>query len=296
MLTLTGKEKMSFNKEKFGPLFIFLSAFLWSLAGIFTKSVAWDGVCLATLRGVLAFIAAGCLLRWRKVQLNRVKVLCALCYFAQGVLFMCANKFTTAGNAAVLQNMSPLYIILMNAVISKKPPKKNEILVCVILFIGIGLAFAGQLGGGAALGNILAMLSALFYAGVFFLSKQENAEPIESLFLGNACYLFLVPILVTNQTVLHTNLHDWIFILFFGFISGFGAWYCFSIGIKYATALQASFIALAEPVMAPIWTYLFLHEKISTLSLIGFIIVIGTLIVYNIDAARHASHESKAAA
>ena len=277
---------MNSNKEKYGPLFIFLSAFLWSLSGIFTKSVAWNGVCLATLRGIIAFIAAGFLLHWKKIELNRVKILCAICYFVQGVLFMCANKYTTAGNATVLQNMSPLYIILMNAVINKKAPKKDELLVCGLLFIGVGLAFAGNLGGGAALGNIFAMLSALFYAGVYFFSKQDGAEPLESLLLGNACYLFLIPLLVTNQTVLHTSLQDWMFLLIFAFLSGFGAWYCFSIGIKYASALQASFIALAEPVMAPMWTFIFLHEKISSLSLIGFVIVIVTLLVYNIRTAK----------
>ena len=276
---------MNMNKEKCGPLFIFLAAFLWSLSGIFTKSVAWNGVCLATLRGVIAFLCAGILLRGRKIQLNRVKVLSAICYFVQGVLFMCANKYTTAGNATVLQNMSPLYIILLNALINKQPPTKDEILVCGLLFIGVGLAFAGNLGGGAAVGNMMAMLSALFYAGVFFLSKQDGADPLESLLLGNACYLFLLPILISNPTVRATSLHDWMFLLAFAFLSGFGAWYCFSIGIKYSTALQASFIGLAEPVMAPLWTFIFLGERVSTLSLVGFVIVIVTLLIYNVGMA-----------
>lgn len=272
----------------YGPVFIFLSAFLWSLSGIFTKSVAWNGVCLATLRGIIAFVAALALVRARRkqVQLNRVKVMCAICYFAQGILFMCANKYTTAGNATVLQNMSPLYIILMNALINKKPPEKRELIVCAVLFFGVGLAFSGNIGGGAALGNIFAMMSALFYAGVYFLSKQEGADPIESLLLGNGCYLFLIPVLLTNQTVLHTSASEWVFLLFFAALSGIGAWLCFAKGIKSCSAVQASFIALAEPVMAPLWTYLFLGEEISTLSFVGFAIVIITLLVYNILSLR----------
>lgn len=272
----------------YGPVFIFLSAFLWSLSGIFTKGVAWNGVCLATLRGIIAFVAALALVRARRkqVQLNRVKVMCAICYFAQGILFMCANKYTTTGNATVLQNMSPLYIILMNALINKKPPAKRELIVCAVLFFGVGLVFAGNIGGGAALGNIFAMMSALFYAGVYFLSKQEGADPIESLLLGNGCYLFLIPVLLTNQTVLHTSASEWVFLLFFAALSGIGAWLCFAKGIKSCSAVQASFIALAEPVMAPLWTYLFLGEEISTLSFVGFAIVIITLLVYNILSLR----------
>ena len=274
--------------EKYGPVFIFLSAFLWSLSGIFTKSVEWNGVCLATLRGIIAFFVALALVKAEKkeIRINKVMALCALCYFAQGILFMCANKYTTAGNATVLQNMSPLYIILLNALINKKPPTKREVIVCAVLFLGVGLAFAGNVGGGAVLGNIFAMLSALFYAGVFFLSKQAGADPIESLLLGNACYLFLIPVMLTDPVVLHTSAREWAFLLFFATFSGIGAWLCFAVGIKYTTALQAGFIALAEPVMAPLWTYIFLHEKISTLSLVGFAIVIITLLVYNVSAIK----------
>lgn len=273
---------MSLNNKKNGPIFIFLSAFLWSLAGIFTKSVEWNGVCLATLRGIISFIFALFLVYGRKIHLNRVKVLCAICYFLQGLLFMCANKHTTAGNAAVLQNMSPIYIILYNALIKRKFPKKHDIIVCFILFVGVGLAFAGNIGGGAVLGNIFAMFSALFYAGVYFLSKQDGADAIESLLLGNAFYLFLLPVLLTDQIVLATELSEWIFLLFFATFSGICAWLCFAVGIKHSTALQAGFIALAEPVLAPLWTFLFLREQISTLSLIGFAVVIITLLIYNL--------------
>lgn len=279
---------MAMNKENNGPIFIFLAAFLWSLSGIFTKTFAWDGVSLATLRGVIAFFLALLMTRGRKIRPDRVKVLCGICYFAQGTLFMCANKFTTAGNATVLQNTSPLYIILLNALINRKPPRKDEILVCAVLFLGVGLAFAGNFGGGAAFGNILALLSALFYAGVFFLSKQDGADPLESLVIGNSFYLFLIPFMLSNPVVRNSSLSEWLFLTAVAAFSGFGAWYCFSIGIRTTTSLQASFIALAEPVMAPLWTFLFLGEKISPLSLIGFAIVIGTLLVYNLILARRA--------
>ena len=276
---------MAETKEKNGGLFILLAAFLWSLSGIFTKSLAWNGLCLATLRGVIAFLVALIIIHGRKIELNRTKVLCGICCFVQGTLFMCANKYTTAGNATVLQNTSPLFIILMNAVFNNKRPSKREITICVILFIGVGLAFAGSLGGGAWLGNILAMLSAVFYAGVYFLSKQEGADPVESLVIGNAFYLLLIPLLVTDPVVRSTTPQQWLFLIA-GTVTGIGAWLCFSIGIKYTSALQAGFIALLEPVMAPIWTFLFLGERISPLSLTGIAIVILTLLGYNIGLSR----------
>lgn len=130
---------LELKNKKIAPLFLFMSALMWSMSGIFTKSVAWNGVCLATLRGVIAFAVSGLLLRGRKIKLNRAKVLAAVCYFAQGVLFMCANKYTTAANATVLQNTSPLYIILFNALLAKKRPTTNECITCGCLFVGVAL-------------------------------------------------------------------------------------------------------------------------------------------------------------
>jgi len=110
------------------------------------------------------------------------------------------------------------------------------------------------------LGNVLPLVSALFYVGVFFFSKEEGAEPLESLFLGNACYLVLVPYCFVNVTVRNTGLGQWTFLLVFAVLTGIGAWLCFAVGIKHTSALRANFITMAEPVMAPVWTFVFLRE------------------------------------
>ena len=279
---------LELKNPRIAPLFLFFSALMWSTSGIFTKSLEWNGVCLATLRGIIACVASAMLLRGTKIRFNRRKVLAAFCYFVQGTLFMCANKFTTAANATVLQNTSPLWIILFNAFISRKRPTKLELITCACLFLGVALAFVGNMGGGGWLGNIFALTSAVFYAGVFFLSKAEDANPLESLFLGNGMYVLLLPFLVTDPVVLSTTLPQWGFLIAFAALSGVGAWLCFTVGIKHTSALQANFITMTEPVMAPIWTFLVLGETLPPLSLIGCAVVIATLLIYHVRSAKHA--------
>ena len=162
----------------------------------------------------------------------------------------------------------------------------SECVTCGCLFIGVALAFAGNLGGGGMTGNIFALVSALFYAGVFFLSKENGAEPLGSLFLGNACYLFLLPVCLSNETVWQTTPGEWVFLLIFASLSGVGAWLCFAVGIKHTSALQANFITMAEPVMAPLWTFIFLKERISVMSVVGCIIVVVTILIYNMSPAK----------
>jgi drug/metabolite transporter (DMT)-like permease len=43
---------------------------------------------------------------------------------------------------------------------------------------------------------------------------------------------------------------------------------------------------MSEPVMAPVWTFLFLREMISPMSVAGCVIVIATLLIYNISASK----------
>ena len=279
---------LEIKNKRLAPLLLFMSALLWSTSGIFTKSVAWNGMSLAVLKGMIAFFVFLLLTKCRKIRITPKKLLAAFCYFVQGTLFMLANKFTTAANATVLENTSPLWIILFGAVIARTRPTKLELTTCACLFFGVALAFIGNMGGGSWAGNIIALVSAAFYAGVFFLSKDDSVDPLETLVLGNAMYLPLIPLLLTDTAVPVTPAGQWIFLLAFALLGGAGAWMCFAAGIKHTSALQANFITMTEPVMAPLWTFLFLGEKLTPLSLIGCAIVIGTLLVYHVRSVKQA--------
>ena len=277
------------KSRKLAPLFLFFSALLWSTSGIFTKSVEWSGMSLAVLKGVIAFFAFLLISKGRRIRITPKKLLAAFCYFVQGALFMLANKLTTAANATVLENTSPLWIILFGAVLLHKRTTRLEIVTCACLFLGVVLAFMGNMGGGSWLGNSISLISAAFYAGVFFLSKDEDVDPLETLVLGNAMYLPLLPLLLTDAAVPVTPPGQWVFLLAFALLGGAGAWLCFSLGIRHTSALQANFITMSEPVMAPLWTFLFHGERLSPMSLVGCAIVIGTLLVYHIRSAKPSS-------
>lgn len=279
---------LELKNRRLAPLFLFLSALLWSTSGLFTKSVEWSGMSLAVLKGMIGFVIFLLISRCRRIHITPKKLLAAFCYIVQGALFMLANKLTTAANATVLENTSPLWIILFGAVLLRKRPTRLELVTCACLFLGVALAFMGNMGGGSWLGNTISLISAAFYAGVFFLSKDNEVDPLETLVLGNAMYLPLLPLLLTDAAVPATPAGQWMFLLAFALLGGAGAWMCFSLGIKHTSALQANFITMSEPVMAPLWTFIFLGEKLSPMSLIGCAIVIGTLLIYHIRNTKQA--------
>lgn len=284
----------SSRQAKIAPFFLFMSALFWSLAGVFTKTLPWDGVSLAAIRGSVSFFICLAVLGHINIKITKGKLIVAVCYFAQGLLYITANKLTTAANATVLQNMSPLYIILLNAILMKTRPTKLEIGTCCCLMLGVTLTFVGNISGGGALGNILALISALFYAGVFFFSKASDADSLESLVLGNLIYLLIMPYCLMRPSVYATTPEQWVSTLVFAVVTGAVAWLCFSKGIQHVSAIQANFITMMEPIMAPIWTFLILKESISPLSFVGCGVVIATLVMYNMLVLKSAKKAARA--
>ena len=283
------------GQKKIAPFYLLITALLWCFNGVLTKYIPWSAFTTAVIRGTTTFVCISLVRRCKiwKIRLNRYKFLCSLCYLLQGLLFFLALKNTTAANATVLQNTSPLYIMLLNAMLLKKYPKKQDILACVALLIGVSITFAGSLETGGTLGNCLALIGALFYAGVFFLSKMPQVDhPIEPVLLGNGYYMLLLPLCFLDPNLPNHEPSVWLAQLALGLFCGGAAWLCFDKGIRHTSALTANFITMIEPVGSAVLTFLLLNERPTVVSLVGCSIVLITLVFYNIRQAKDTSEES----
>ena len=288
-------EKRKFNP---GPLYLVAAAILWSMAGVLTKFIPWSATTVACMRGLIAAMIQMLYSRTWRIKLTKPVLLTAVCYLGETLLFTFANKMTSAGSAIVLQNTSPLYIMLMGLIVLKQKPSKLDCCVGVVIFTGIFLSMAdtflgGELpGSNPMLGNILALLSGVFYAGIFFTSRLPGANSLHSTILGNLMYILFIPLLFTDQALMNpasTGVpawQAWVAIFFMGSCQLGLSWICFSRGIQTTPSLQASFITMIEPVLNPILALLLLGEAMGTLSVIGSVLVIATIVVHNILTAK----------
>ena len=141
-------------------------------------------------------------------------------------------------------------------------------------------------------GNLLALVSGVFYAGIFFTSRLPGADSLQSTILGNLMYVFFIPFLFTDQALMHPETtgvpawQSWLAILFMGACQLGLSWICFSRGIKTTPSLQASFITMIEPVLNPLLALLILGEAMGTLSVIGSVLVVVTIVVHNVLTAK----------
>ena len=215
---------------------------------------------------------------------NKAVLLGAGCSFGTNILYTIANKMTTAANTIVLQYTAPVFVILFMTVIYRQRPRKVDLLVCFLVLLGVVLFFVDGIRSGNLLGNVLAVLSGVCYAGVFMMNTGENADPISSCFLGQlAAGLILTPLCFRETDFSACTMAA---VIALGVVQVGGAYVLLSIGIRNTPPVTACLITGLEPILNPLLVAAFYGERITALSVAGAVIVVCSVLGYNIWLAR----------
>lgn len=175
------------TKSQKGTLCVFAAALLYSIGGLCIKLIPWGGMAINGSRTAIALVVIGAYLIWVKhpLRLNRWVALGAVSVFGCNALFSIANKLTTAANTIVLQFTAPIFVLLITLLFFHRRPDKLDVITCVVVFGGVVFFFLDSLEMGGGLGNVLALLSGLAYAGVFLLNDMPDSDAISSVFWGD---------------------------------------------------------------------------------------------------------------
>ena len=270
------------KKEDLAMLEMLICAALWSIAGIFMKQLPWNGFAVAGLRSLIAglTIAAYMCLTGKPFVLNRRSLIAGVLTGTVYICFSLANKLTTAASAIVLQFTSPIFIVLLSALLFHKRPRRADMIAVLLTLFGIALFFFDRLTPGNLLGNGVAILSGLFMAGMYVSVGNLPGEERFSAILIGQCFTFLMglPFCVLTRPAL-TGVTI-LCILILG---------VFQLGISYilfakaslnCPPLACSLLAALEPLLNPIWVLLFNGEKPGPYALAGGLIVVVTITLW----------------
>lgn len=271
-----------------GPILIAVTAVLWSFGGLFIKMIPWGAMTIIGMRAVFAAAILAIYMRKPRITFSPSVILGAICMAGTTILFVFANKLTTAANAIVLQYTGPIFVIILSIIFFKKRPRALDVGAVLATFIGIALLVLGpQVGKSSFLGNALACLSGLTFAGVFLINQMPNAKPEESLLLGHLINIVIcLPFIVTDPKVAVDSALPWIAITVLGIFQLGLAYVLFSIGIKITPPITASLIAAIEPLLNPVWVFLVKGERPGALSLVGGAIVLLAVVLYSVLTMR----------
>ena len=277
------------NKRRTGTLCVFLAAVLYSIGGLCIKLIPWGGMAINGARTAIALVVIGAYLAVIRhpLRFNRWVAVGALSIFGTNALFSVANKLTTAANTIVLQFTAPIFVILLSVVFWKRRPQKLD---CGIVFGGVLFFFADSLEMGGGLGNVLALLSGVAYAGVFLMNEMPDSDAISSVFWGDVLSAVTgLPFLLGEEKLEPIALTS---LLVLGVFQVAVAYILLTIGLKTTPPVTASLVSGIEPVLNPILVAVFYGEKMGPMALVGAAIVIGGVVGYNVIRARQSTESS----
>jgi drug/metabolite transporter (DMT)-like permease len=118
---------------------------------------------------------------------------------------------------------------------------------------------------------------------------QKDGAPAESFLIASlATTIFGFPFIL-KETWTVTN---WLTIAYLGIFQIGLAFVFFTIGIKHIPALEANLVGTLEPVLNPVWVFLFLGERMGTYALLGGLVVLGGVILSAVGSARAANDKT----
>ena len=271
-----------------------LCATMWSTAGIFIKLIPWNPFVIAGWRSL---ISAGTVLLffklWKiKFRFNFRSVLMGLTMCLTFFSFVLANKLTTAANAIVLQFTAPLFLMIFSAIIFHEKFQRSDLLAVIFTMGGIALFFFDKLGAGLLIGNCVAIMAGAFMAGMFLIiGKSDDDVKMGGMLLGHLFtavigipVMFFVPTPASTPAVLC--------ILALGIIQLGIPYILLTISSKNCPPLACALLGAVEPLLNPVWVFIFNGEKPGTFALVGGAVVITVITLWCINQSKQQSINS----
>ncbi len=253
-------------------LYLLAAAALWSTAGAAMKVCALSALQITGGRSLIAGLFLLATVREARRRPGRRVTLAVAAYAATVILFVLANKLTTAANAIFIQDTAPLWVLLLSPWLLRERPGRGELLAIPVYGIGLTLFFLDELAPGRLAGNLVALASGLSFALLIVGMRLARDDGPAALALGN-----LVAAAVT--------LPFWVFgpaprpadlglLAYLGVFQLGLAYVCFGRGVAQVPAFETSLLVLLEPVLNPIWTYLVAGEQPGPWALAGGVVVL----------------------
>jgi drug/metabolite transporter (DMT)-like permease len=265
-------------------------ALLWSSGGLLIKIVDWNPFAIAGLRSLIGGLLILAVVRRPRFTWSFPQIAGAVCYAGCMIGFVAANKLTTAANAILLQYAAPLYAAVFGWFFLRERATLLDWITIPVVLGGMVLFFLDKLAAGGMAGNLIAVVSGVFFAGTMVaLRKQKNESPLESLLLSHGItFLVSLPFLWGPAPSPTSCLGLGLLGVFQIGIPSFLLAY----GVKRVTALQTLLTTVLEPIFNPVWVFVVLGEVPGPRALVGGAIIIVSVTSRSVISLRQATQRT----
>ena len=287
------------QRQRRGQIYVALAAVAWSTAGVLQRQLTLDTstqvVGRAAFAGtaLLAYVAVverGRVVHaFRSVGLAGVAV--ALCVATASGSFIAALNHTSVARVLFILAVAPVLAALLARVTLGEPITRRTVVAMALALAGVTLML-GAPGEGSLAGDGLAFVAALAFALMIVITRwRHDVSMAPAMCLAQAIQIaaflpFASPGEIGDDDVV------WLAALGIGQIGlGFAL---LTVGARLIPAAQVGLITLLEVVLGPVWVWLALDERPSTITLVGGAIVIIGIVIQTRAAPPPEADEDRA--
>ncbi|MGO4817262.1 DMT family transporter [Flavobacterium sp. W22_SRS_FP1] len=207
-------------------------------------------------------------------------VLCGILFASDVAVWNIAIQESSATQASLLTNLSPLWVGIISYVFLKTKPATNFWIGTTVALFGmamlVGFQFFLKLDFDSAF--ILAVLSGIFYS-IYLLVSKKALTHIDVLsfmvisLLASTIYLAIICIVIKEPFSGFSDL-GWMVLFIQAVVCQLMAWLSISYATQHMRPTRISLSLLGQAVLTSILAWLFLDEKITFNMIIGGIILL----------------------
>lgn len=288
--------------KKISYLYIIAAAVLWGGIGIFFKllnGIGFSQIQIVAIRVTSAAIVLSTYVFFRNKKLFKIKWKDCWCFIGTGIIslvffnwcYFIAINYTSLAVAAVLLYTSPIFVMLLSALLFKEKINLQKIVALSMTFAGcifVAGVFETAETNFSFIGVLIGISAGIGYAlysifGRFALEKGYNSVTI-SVYTFLFASLGSLPISHLDQAA-NLLLRQEALVGAFGI----GVVCCIFPFILYTKGLsgvetgKAAIMATIEPVIATLLSVFLFSEKITQGKLIGMLLIFSSVVILNLQ-------------
>ncbi|HET6551336.1 MAG TPA: DMT family transporter [Solirubrobacter sp.] len=278
------------QRQRRGQIYVALAAIAWSTAGVLQRQLTLDTP--TQVAGRAAFAGVALLAYVAVVDRGRVRqaftsvglpgVAVAVCVATASGSFIAALNHTNVARVLFILAVSPVLAALLARVTLGEPITRRTAMAMALALAGIAVML-GAPGEGSLAGDGLSFLAALSFAVMVVITRWRHDVSMAPATCLSQALLVVVFLPFASPGAIGGGDVGWLAALGIGQIGlGFAL---LTVGARLIPAAQVGLITLLEVVLGPVWVWLALDERPSTLTLVGGAIVVVAIVIQTRSAA-----------
>ena len=276
---------MNSDMRKLAILLMIASSVVISFSGLIVRLLEVGPLVMNFYRGLFLMCAVIVLLvvRYRGATVIRVigvgwpGLIAGIMLAGAAMTFLQSLTHTTVANTLFLLGAIPFVTAALAWAFLKERPSSATLVTMIIAFVGIVIMIGEGFAIGSIYGNLMALLTTLFFSIYAVLVRHNRqVDMLPAILISTV--IIMIAVALMRQGHLEISRQDLLLCLLWGGVmSGFTS-ACFIVASRHIIAAEVTIFMLLESALAPIWVWFFVNEIPSRWTLVGGALVISAVL------------------